>query len=247
MNLYKYVWPVNLPHATLAVIGLLQPYGSISPLSELQSRWAARVFAGAVRLPPLPAQLADIDAKRAAMRARYVSSQRHTLQCDFIDMMDDLAVEIDVKPDLRRVLLADPLLWMQLVFGPTYSYVYRLRGPHKWDGARDAIVTARERIIAPVHNRRVEIPRVSSKRNPTILRLQHKQSSWPGLLRFWAVKAGFYTLTIVAFTLLYFFFGHVCGYHSPLLFTLLAAVTFVAMSTFTFVMHVMNDHSSIIG
>jgi hypothetical protein len=47
--LYKYVFPPNNKHATLCTIGLIQPTGGIMPLSELQARWAARVFSGKVR------------------------------------------------------------------------------------------------------------------------------------------------------------------------------------------------------
>ncbi|XP_010218215.1 PREDICTED: dimethylaniline monooxygenase [N-oxide-forming] 5-like, partial [Tinamus guttatus] len=44
--LYKYVFPVHLEKPTLAFIGLIQPLGAIMPISELQSRWATRVFKG---------------------------------------------------------------------------------------------------------------------------------------------------------------------------------------------------------
>lgn len=45
--LYKYVFPPTLEHPTLAIIGLVQPLGAIMPLSEMQARWATRVFKGA--------------------------------------------------------------------------------------------------------------------------------------------------------------------------------------------------------
>ncbi|XP_063323767.1 flavin-containing monooxygenase 5-like [Pelmatolapia mariae] len=45
-SLYKYVFPPELEHPTLAIIGLVQPLGSIMPISELQARWATRVFKG---------------------------------------------------------------------------------------------------------------------------------------------------------------------------------------------------------
>lgn len=46
VSLYKYVFPPALERPTLAVIGLIQPLGAIMPISELQARWATRVFAG---------------------------------------------------------------------------------------------------------------------------------------------------------------------------------------------------------
>ena len=45
-SLYKYVFPPELDRPTLAIIGLVQPLGSIMPVSELQARWATRVFKG---------------------------------------------------------------------------------------------------------------------------------------------------------------------------------------------------------
>lgn len=45
-SLYKNVFPPELDHPTLAVIGLVQPLGSTLPISEMQARWAALVFKG---------------------------------------------------------------------------------------------------------------------------------------------------------------------------------------------------------
>lgn len=45
-SMFKFVFPPQLEKPTLAFIGILQPVGAIMPVSELQSRWAARVFKG---------------------------------------------------------------------------------------------------------------------------------------------------------------------------------------------------------
>ena len=44
VRLYKSVFPPDMMHPTLAVIGLVQPLGSLFPISEMQCRWATRVF-----------------------------------------------------------------------------------------------------------------------------------------------------------------------------------------------------------
>ena len=44
VDLYKYVFPVALDKPTVAAIGYIQPLGAIMPISEIQSRWATRVF-----------------------------------------------------------------------------------------------------------------------------------------------------------------------------------------------------------
>ncbi|NXD08584.1 FMO5 monooxygenase, partial [Nothocercus nigrocapillus] len=68
--LYKYVFPVHLEKPTLAFIGLIQPLGAIMPISELQCRWATRVFKGLSKLPPRHAMEADVSRKKEAMAKR---------------------------------------------------------------------------------------------------------------------------------------------------------------------------------
>ena len=41
---YKYMFPPDLQHPTLAIIGCIQPLGAVMPISELQCRLATRVF-----------------------------------------------------------------------------------------------------------------------------------------------------------------------------------------------------------
>ena len=44
VDLYKYIFPPDLEHPTLAVIGCAQPIGSVIPISEMQCRWATRLW-----------------------------------------------------------------------------------------------------------------------------------------------------------------------------------------------------------
>lgn len=44
VDLYKFIFPPNLTKPTFSVIGCVQPLGSITPVSELQSRVATRVL-----------------------------------------------------------------------------------------------------------------------------------------------------------------------------------------------------------
>ncbi|XP_036879666.2 dimethylaniline monooxygenase [N-oxide-forming] 4 isoform X3 [Manis javanica] len=50
--LYKRVFPASLEKATLATIGLISLKGSILAATELQARWATRVFKGLCKIPP---------------------------------------------------------------------------------------------------------------------------------------------------------------------------------------------------
>uniref|UniRef100_A0A8D2MBX7 Flavin-containing monooxygenase n=1 Tax=Zonotrichia albicollis TaxID=44394 RepID=A0A8D2MBX7_ZONAL len=141
--LYKFVFPPDLEKPTLAFIGLIQPLGAIMPISELQSRWAIRVFKGLNELPLQHDMEADID-------------QRHTIQVDYIPYMDELACQLGVKPNLLSLFLTDPRLAMEVAFGPCTPYQYRLRGPGAWAGAREAILTQQQRILKPLQTRPVE-------------------------------------------------------------------------------------------
>uniref|UniRef100_A0A1A7YM31 Flavin-containing monooxygenase n=1 Tax=Iconisemion striatum TaxID=60296 RepID=A0A1A7YM31_9TELE len=152
-SLYKYVFPPELDHPTLAIIGLVQPLGAIMPISEMQARWATRVFKDCIKLPPSAAMLRDVKCKQEAMAKRYVTSPRHTIQVDYVDYMDQIAELVGVRPRITRMLLTDPQLGLKVMFGPCTPYQYRLRGPGKWAGARQAIFTQWERVAKPMQTR----------------------------------------------------------------------------------------------
>uniref|UniRef100_A0A3Q2CCF3 Flavin-containing monooxygenase n=1 Tax=Cyprinodon variegatus TaxID=28743 RepID=A0A3Q2CCF3_CYPVA len=84
---------------------------------------------------------------------RYVRSQRHTIQVDYVNYMDEIADQVGVRPRISRLLLTDPRLGLNLLFGPCTPYQYRLRGPGKWAGARQAILTQWERVAQPMQTR----------------------------------------------------------------------------------------------
>ena len=44
VDLYKYMFPPDLAHPSLAVIGCIQPWGAIMPISEMQCRLATRLW-----------------------------------------------------------------------------------------------------------------------------------------------------------------------------------------------------------
>ncbi|XP_014680026.1 PREDICTED: dimethylaniline monooxygenase [N-oxide-forming] 5-like, partial [Priapulus caudatus] len=45
VRLYKYTFPLDLKHATLSIIGLVQPIGAVMPVSEMQARWFSMIMA----------------------------------------------------------------------------------------------------------------------------------------------------------------------------------------------------------
>lgn len=156
VSLYKKVFPPNLEKPTLAIIGLIQPLGAIMPISELQGRWATQVFKGLKQLPSQREMLEEINKSREEMEKRYVESQRHTIQGDYVDTMEEIAELLGVRPNLLSLAITDPRLALQLLLGPCTPVQYRLQGPGKWAGARQTILTTEDRIRKPLMTRRVE-------------------------------------------------------------------------------------------
>lgn len=111
---------------------------------------------GLKTLPSQSEMIRDITTAQEKMDKRYVESQRHTIQVDFIDIMDELADLLGVRPNLLSLAFTDPKLALQLLLGPYTPIQYRLQGPGKWVGARKAILTIEERIRKPMMTRQVE-------------------------------------------------------------------------------------------
>ncbi|XGW28478.1 hypothetical protein V3C99_008333 [Haemonchus contortus] len=68
--------------------------------------------------------------------------------------MDELARLIGCKPNVAKLFMTDPLLALQVYFGPCVPYEYRLHGPHPWSGARDAIMNVDERVFKATNSNR---------------------------------------------------------------------------------------------
>ncbi|XP_059164231.1 flavin-containing monooxygenase 5-like [Physella acuta] len=153
VELYKYMWLPVLPKQTIAFLAVCQPLGAMFPIAELQSRLAARVFKGEVTLPSPANMKKDIAAKERALQARYVHTDRHTIQVDWLPYMDELAELTGCKPNLVKLLFTDPPLFWQVIAGPCVPYQYRLHGPNSWPGARQAIFTVLDRIKKPFETR----------------------------------------------------------------------------------------------
>ncbi|XP_063282226.1 flavin-containing monooxygenase 5-like [Pelobates fuscus] len=154
--LYKMVFPPHLENPTVACIGYVQPIGAIMTVSEMHARWATRVFKGLNKLPSKEKMLAEINSRKEVMQKRYVKSNRHTIQVDYVSHMDEISEEIGCKPNLTQTFLTDPKLAWEILFGPCTPYQYRLSGPGKWNGARQAILSQMDRVIKPTKTRILE-------------------------------------------------------------------------------------------
>ncbi|XP_074044704.1 flavin-containing monooxygenase 5 [Macrotis lagotis] len=153
ISLYRRVFPPNLEKPTLAIIGLIQPLGAIMPISELQGRWVTQVFKGLKTLPSYNEMMEEITKTKEEMAQRYVESPRHTIQTDYMEYMEDLAEVVGVRPNLLSLAFTDPKLAYHMLFGPCTPLQYRVHGPGKWAGARNAILTVNDRIQKPLMTR----------------------------------------------------------------------------------------------
>lgn len=154
MYLYKKVFPSSLERTTLAIIGLIQLTGSILAGTELQARWATRVFKGLCKIPPSSKLMAEVKKKEQLIE-RGVMKDTSKDKMDFISYMDELATCIGSKPSVPFLFFTDPRLAWEVLFGPCTPYQYRLMGPGKWAGARNAIMTQWDRTLKPLNTRTV--------------------------------------------------------------------------------------------
>uniref|UniRef100_A0A8C0J1E2 Flavin-containing monooxygenase n=1 Tax=Chelonoidis abingdonii TaxID=106734 RepID=A0A8C0J1E2_CHEAB len=148
VSLYKQVFPPTLEKPTLAVIGLIQPLGPIMPNAELQARWATRVFKGT-----WTGMLCYMhnNCQHAKHVTRFILKWAQLIcsgTCKILDITDQ-----GRKPRILPLLLKDPILALTIYFGPCSPFQFRLTGPGKWDGARNAILTQKARIIKPTRTR----------------------------------------------------------------------------------------------
>jgi dimethylaniline monooxygenase (N-oxide forming) len=87
-------WRVFHPEIdNLFFVGLLQPWGAVMPLAELQGRWVGDLLRGEYALPAQGELRQHIQADHRAMQKRYVASKRHTIQVDADDYVHGVEKE----------------------------------------------------------------------------------------------------------------------------------------------------------
>ncbi|XP_006192128.1 flavin-containing monooxygenase 1 [Camelus dromedarius] len=167
-SLYKYVFPAHLQKPTLAVIGLIKPLGSIIPTGDTQARWAVQVLKGVSKLPPSSVMIEEVNVRKQNKPSGFGLDYCKALQSDYITYIDELLTFIGAKPNLLSLLLTDPRLALTIFFGPCTPYQFRLTGPGKWEGARNAIMTQWDRTFKVTKTR---VVRESSSPFESLLKL----------------------------------------------------------------------------
>lgn len=137
---HKMVFDVEDP--SLAFVGLVRPIvGSIVGISEVQARWAARVFKEEVPLKPLNERRQDV-LEDTAHWSRYFkhSSQRIQGLVEGFTYTDDIACHAGIYPNYWSLFKRNPKHWFEAFFAPFNTATYRLNEPKK---VEQAIMTMR--------------------------------------------------------------------------------------------------------
>ncbi|CAJ1064660.1 dimethylaniline monooxygenase 5-like [Notolabrus celidotus] [Xyrichtys novacula] len=169
LRLYKHVIPASLTRPTLAVVGFISGLGAISRLAEMQARWATRVLKGLVTLPSEEAMMKDIKKDTDAMNEWFLCSGLNPLYVDVLSYTDCLAEQVGARPNIPWLFLTDPKLALNVFLGPYTPYQYRLTGPGKWVGARQAILSQWDRVLQPFRTRVVPEPEPRSTHGLSII------------------------------------------------------------------------------
>ena len=97
MPLFQRAVAPDLPG--LYFIGFMQTVGANIPLFEYQSAWIGDVLTGAAALPSVAEMKAWIERDQAALAARYVRSERHTMQVDYWSYIRAMKEARALKPN----------------------------------------------------------------------------------------------------------------------------------------------------
>ncbi|XP_042895050.1 flavin-containing monooxygenase 5-like [Parasteatoda tepidariorum] len=154
INLYKCIFPPQLRHPTLAIMGFILVFGPGFPVSEMQARWVSQVLMGKKTLPSQKVMEKDVRSRYKTNSKKYAPNDKMSIRVDYVQYMDEIAYLIGARPNFWKMFFTDIKLYWRLVWGPALAYQYRLKGPHKWKGARQAILTSKQRLLSPLHRNR---------------------------------------------------------------------------------------------
>ena len=126
---YKFILDVEDP--SIAFIGYVRPMvGAIPSITEVQSRWVAKVFARSIPLKPLELRQADVITDSTYWEDYFKSSsQRLEALVEGFTYTDDVACLAGIFPDYKALLMRNPKGWLTAIFSPYGSTTYRLNEP----------------------------------------------------------------------------------------------------------------------
>jgi dimethylaniline monooxygenase (N-oxide forming) len=114
------------------LVGFIRPaFGNIPVMSELQSRWVAKLLTGAVA-PPFGGDKAKMKAQiekdRAEEEVQYgPSGVRVKALTNFFVGVNDIASYAGLQPDYVKMAFTDPCLALKILLGQTTCFTFRLK------------------------------------------------------------------------------------------------------------------------
>ena len=135
----------------LTFLGLARPgFGAMPPLADIQSRWAALVVSGIVKLPDKNHMVAIAKRDERRCKKQY-NLKPNPITVDFLRFNSGIAHEMGIRPNLVKIFFTDPKLWWHLYMGPINGPGWRLVGPGaKPEWAREVIVRGPTSEFAPL-------------------------------------------------------------------------------------------------
>ncbi|RWS10785.1 dimethylaniline monooxygenase [N-oxide-forming] 5-like protein [Dinothrombium tinctorium] len=135
---------------SLIFIGLVQSYGSLFALIEMQCRWAAALIAETCEpLPSKDEMCVQIERRKRHNLKHYAYTETNQiyLSVDWLAYCDNIALKLKCKPNFLRMLFKEPKLFWYCCVKSLLPYQYRIEGPNNWIHAKAAIFTAETRIF----------------------------------------------------------------------------------------------------
>lgn len=123
---YKHIFYEN--DSSLMFVGFVRPFlTSIPMLSELQSRWIAKVISGKKKLPSI-AYMNSVTVKDDLKQQKEFSCAYDRLKTvvDPYDYCNMVAYNIDAQVNMLKLLFLNPSLFYIILFGSWNHHVYRL-------------------------------------------------------------------------------------------------------------------------
>jgi len=178
---YKFVFDVEDP--SIAFIGYTRPVaGAIPSISEMQARWAAKVFAKVIPFEPLESR--QVDVKRdSEFWENYFKESSLRLEglVEGYIYIDQIARLAGVFPDFKSLLFRNPKGFVTAIFAPYNGATYRLNEPEHEAQAIQTMTKHRKQTTNPIHLLLIIFMRVSGI-DWTLALLEHVkysiQTSW---------------------------------------------------------------------
>ena len=105
---------------------------------------------GGITLPTVEKMKIQIRTEHRRRRDLFGKESRHALKKRGFSYMERIASCVGCRPSMIKTALTDPMLACRLLGGVLVSSQYRLRGPHKWKEAREAVVQTTNRVLTPI-------------------------------------------------------------------------------------------------